>query len=86
MLPLIFLVVFLSCFVTLGNGQEQIVVFKMLQYEKDSVQFGSLRSSFNLIATTVDKLDAELSKFVVLVHLDRFDEPLLSLVWLSSGY
>lgn len=78
MFPLAFVVVLLE--VVASIGPEQIEVFKMLQYEKNSLQFGSLRSSFNLVATTFEKLDAELTRYVVLVPLANFSEAFLQTV------
>lgn len=48
-------------------------VFKMIEYEKNSQKYGSLKSSFNLIATTSTK-ETQLSKYVVLIHLEEFNQ------------
>lgn len=64
---------YIVAYFTLANCGEVFDVYKMLQYEKNSEQFGSLKTTFNLIATTINSKETQLSKYVVMIHQQDFN-------------
>lgn len=73
-----FLFYFVTFYFTLSNCGEVFDAYKMLQYEKNSEQFGSSKTSFNLVATTINTKEYQLSKYVVLIYQKDFNGLVLS--------
>jgi hypothetical protein len=84
-----------SFFVILGFllpfvlGQSDILTFetyKLFHSEKNSIHYGSLKTSFNLVTTTIENQSPELSKYIVLLRFADFNASSLSSVCIFLPY